>query len=44
MEAFCRMSRKRDIEPSLFFDSRLYRYQVEIEREGHSAIRRSSTI
>jgi hypothetical protein len=33
IEAFCRMSRERDIDPSILFDSRLYRYQVEVERE-----------
>jgi len=32
LEAFCRISRKRDVDPSNLFDSRLYRYQTEIER------------
>lgn len=32
VEAFCRMSWERDIDPSILFDSRLYRYQVEVER------------
>jgi hypothetical protein len=32
LEAFCRVSRDRDIDPSALFDSKLYRYQVEVER------------
>lgn len=32
LETFCRISQYRDIDPSPLFDSRLYRYQVEVER------------
>jgi hypothetical protein len=32
LEAFCRMSRERDIDPSSLFESKLYRYQMEVER------------
>jgi hypothetical protein len=32
IESFCRMSRERDIDPSILFDSKLYRYQVEVEK------------
>jgi len=32
IEAFCRMSRERDIDSSSLFESKLYRYQIEIER------------
>ena len=32
IETFCRLSRDRDIDPSILFDSKLYRYQVEVEQ------------
>ena len=32
LDAFCRMSRERDIDPSILFELKLYRYQIEIER------------
>jgi hypothetical protein len=32
LESYCRLSRERDIDPSPLFDSKLYRYQMEIEQ------------
>jgi Rhamnan synthesis protein F len=32
LELYCRLSRERDIDPSPLFDSKLYRYQMEIEQ------------
>lgn len=32
IESFCKQSRERDIDPSILFDSKLYRYQVEVEQ------------
>jgi Rhamnan synthesis protein F len=32
IETFCRLSREQDIDPSVLFDSKLYRYQVEVEK------------
>ncbi len=34
LESFCRMSRDQDIDPSILFDSKLYRYQIEHERRS----------
>ena len=34
LESFCRLSRDRDIDPTILFDSKLYRYQIETERRG----------
>lgn len=32
LEVFCRLTRERDIDPSILFDSKLYRYQIEVEK------------
>src|SRR5262249_7728641 len=34
LESFINMSRERDIDPSILFDSKLYRYQIETEKRG----------